>query len=288
MDRARGAAIVAVVVLHAELQAVGATGGDLPVVHEANTLLAPVRMPVLVLLSGMLLTPALARPPGRYLAGKARTLLWPYLVWSAIDLAHLQLRLRLQSGDESLTGEWVLRVLHAPPTYLWFLAYLLVYYVAALALPAVVRVVGGPALLAVTALAPAATFPGDRLTWLLGWFLVGDTLGRLLRRHLRPVTVPRGDVLGHVGRHSLVYYVSHLVVAILVTDVLGAAGDPGRWSVFLACVAVPLGTGALLVAARGHRVVDCLFEWPWARAAGSTAPRPAAPHGARGEGRGGP
>jgi uncharacterized membrane protein YcfT len=109
-----------VVVLHAELQVLGVTGEALPLVHEVDDLLVPVRMPLLVVLSGMLLTPALAKGPRRFVSGKARTLLSPELVWSGIDVVHLQLR--LWPRGESPSPEWVLRV-WAPPTYLWFLAY---------------------------------------------------------------------------------------------------------------------------------------------------------------------
>ena len=72
MDRLRGVAIVAVIVLHAELSARGASGQELPLVHTLNGALAPYRMPMLVALSGMLLTPALGKPWRTYLSGKVR------------------------------------------------------------------------------------------------------------------------------------------------------------------------------------------------------------------------
>lgn len=260
MDRLRGAAILAVVVLHAELQAVGATGGSLPAVHALNMVLGPVRMPLLVALSGILLAPALARPPRRYVVGKLRALAWPYLVWSAIDVAHLQWR--LSRTGESLSWSWVAQVAHDPPTYLWFLAYLLVYYLAALALPASARTVAAPCLLA---LAAYGVLPGDleRLAWLGGWFLVGDVVGRAARSRLVPRVVPGADPLSYVGRSSLVFYASHLTVAILVSDLLVAAGVVSPVAVFAACVAVPLAVGMALVEARRLRVVDALFVAPF-------------------------
>jgi surface polysaccharide O-acyltransferase-like enzyme len=264
MDRLRGGAILAVVVLHAELQAVGATGGSLPAVHTVNAWLEPVRMPLLVALSGVLLAPALAKPTRHYVVGKLRALAWPYLVWSAVDIAQLQWRLA-GTGD-SLSWSWVAQVVHDPPTYLWFLAHLLVYYLAALALPATARTVAAPCLLALAAALHLAD-PGAgavRLVWLGGWFLVGDVVGRAVRRRLVPRVASGRDPLGYVGRSSLVFYVSHLVVAIFVTDRLVSAGvhDPGV--VFAACVAVPLAVGTALVEGRRWQAVDALFVAPFA------------------------
>lgn len=262
MDRLRGAAILAVVVLHAELQARGATGRELPVVHAVNELLGPVRMPLLVLLSGVLLTPALDKPVGRYLHGKLTGLLWPYLVWSAIDIAQLQWRL-VQRG-ESLTWGWVAQVCYNPETYLWFLAYLFVYYLAARLMPAVLRTVAGPLMLALALGLPEDVLVPDvdKLVWLFGWFLVGDLAGRLVRHRLVPRTAAGPDPLGYVGRSSLVFYVSHLAVAIFVTDRLRSAGVDDATTVFAACVVVPLLVGALLVQGRRLPAVDALFAWP--------------------------
>lgn len=263
MDRLRGAAILAVVLLHAELQAVGATGESLPVVHALNGLLGPVRMPLLVAMSGVLLAPALAKPTRAYVVGKLRVLAWPYLVWSAVDIAHLQWRLG-RTGD-SLSWPWVAQVVHDPPTYLWFLAYLLVYYLAALALPPTARTVAAPGLLALAAALHLAD-PGAgaaRLAWLGGWFLVGDVVGRAARSRLVPRIASGADPLSYVGRSSLVFYASHLTVAILVSDRLVAAGVLSPTAILVTCVAVPLAAGAALVEARRFRVVDALFVAPF-------------------------
>lgn len=263
MDRLRGAAILAVLVLHAELVALDVTGGSLPAVHALNTVLGPVRMPLLVALSGVLLAPALTRSPRRYVVGKLRALAWPYLVWSAIDIAHLQWRLAREGG--SLDRWWVLRVLHDPPTYLWFLAYLLVYYLAALVLPARARTALAPALLALATVLHLAATDGSppRFVWLGGWFLVGDVVGRAIRVRLVPRVVHAPDPLAYLGRSSLVFYASHLSVAILVADALAGAGVASAVLVFTACTLVPLAVGAVLVEARRAAVVDALFVAPF-------------------------
>lgn len=258
MDRLRGAAILAVLVLHAELVASAATGRALPVVHTFNQLLGPVRMPLLVALSGLLLAPALAKPWRQFLDGKVRRLLWPYLVWSAIDLAMLQARL-LAEG-ESLHWSWVVRVLYDPVTYLWFLAHLFVYYAAAVVMPAPVRSVAGPGLLAAAYVLEGTLGPDlHRLLWLWGWFLLGDVVGRAVAHRLVRRVAAGPDPLGFVGRRSLVYYASHLVVALAVTDVLRWLGVSHVWVVFLASVLVPLVVGTLL--ARDRRL-DLLFTCP--------------------------
>ncbi|WP_107705918.1 acyltransferase family protein [Nocardioides allogilvus] len=255
MDRLRGAAMIAVVVLHAELSVRAASGHDLPLVHAVNGLLAPYRMPLLVALSGVLLTPALAKPWRSYLRGKVRALLWPYLVWVTLDTAYVAAR----AGG--LGWDYVAHLAYDPKTYLWFLAYLFVFYVVSLALPSWLRIAGGPLVLALAWQAdPTADW--HKLAWLLGWFLVGDTLGRVVRRWLRPAPVPPRDVLGFVGRNSLVFYVSHLIVIIFVTDLGAWLGVGSAALLFVLAVAVPLVVGTMLVHARGHSVVDALFAWP--------------------------
>lgn len=255
MDRLRGAAIIAVVVLHAELTTSATTGVVLPVVHTVNGLLSPYRMPVLVALSGMLLTPALSKPWRAYLSGKVRNLLWPYLVWVTLDTAYAAAR----AGG--MDWDYVARLAYDPRTYLWFLVYLFLFYLVGLGLPGWLRVVGGPLLVVVVAPSdPGAEW--HRLAALFGWFLMGDALGRLVRRRLSPAPVPRRDPLGYIGRNSLVFYVSHLMIIIAVTDVAVLLRLDRPVPLFLLAVAAALATGAVLVHSRRHRGVDALFVWP--------------------------
>ncbi len=255
MDRLRGAAILAVLVLHAELSARGATGETLPAVHAVNGWLAPYRMPLLVALSGVLLTPALGKPWWDYLSGKLRHLLWPYLVWVTLDTAYAAAR----AGG--LGWDYVARLAYDPRTYLWFLAYLFVFYLVSLALPGWLRVLGGPLLVLVIAPSdPGAEW--HKLVALFGWFLVGDVVGRLVRPRLTPAPVPRRDLLGSIGRSSLVFYVSHLMVMIAVTDAAVLLGLEGPVPLFVLAVVGSLTAGGVLVRGRRHRGVDALFAWP--------------------------
>ena len=111
MDRLRGAAILAVLVL--------------------------TRSSVPAALSGVLLTPALGKPWRAYLSGKLRHLLWPYLVW-----VHLGRRVRRTARRRARLGLRRPARLR-PRTYLWFLAHLFVFYLLGLALPGWLRVLGG-------------------------------------------------------------------------------------------------------------------------------------------------
>lgn len=255
MDRLRGAAIIAVLLLHAELGARTTSGHDLPLVHSVNELLSPYRMPMLVALSGVLLTPALAKGWRTYLGGKLRSLLWPYLVWVTLDTAYVAAR----AGG--IGWDYVAHLAYDPQTYLWFLAYLFSFYVVGVALPSWLRILGGPlALVLAWTSDPGADW--HKLVWLFGWFLVGDTVGRAVRRWLHPAPVPPRDALGFVGRNSLVFYVSHLMVVILVTDVATRLGVREPVTLFAPAVVVPLVVGTALVRGRRHRLVDGLFVWP--------------------------
>ncbi|HSV40260.1 MAG TPA: acyltransferase family protein, partial [Nocardioidaceae bacterium] len=117
MDSLRGLAIVLVVVFHADLEVAGATGSQLGVVHDVCELLGPVRMPLLMFLSGMLLTRSLAKGPRTYVVGKLEQIAWPYVVWSLLNLAQLKIQAVVE-GREMGWG-WVWRLAYDPPTYHW-------------------------------------------------------------------------------------------------------------------------------------------------------------------------
>lgn len=77
MDLLRGLAVLLVVVLHAASHG----GAEAEGWNLANRHLTPFRMPLLMLLSGMLLHRSLAKPMPMYLWGKAAAIVWPLLVW---------------------------------------------------------------------------------------------------------------------------------------------------------------------------------------------------------------
>ena len=120
MDLTRGAAILLVIVHHSIVIPVHEGTASPPLV-VLDAFFAPFRMPLLMFLSGMLLPRSLRKPPSEYFRGKARGLLWPYLLWSLIVLA--------LAGE--LTLSIVPNILIYPPTYLWYLWFLFVFYAIA-------------------------------------------------------------------------------------------------------------------------------------------------------------
>lgn len=89
IDYARGIAIILVVYRHVFE---GIKNSDLPVLNyiyyeHANTLFFSFRMPLFFVVSGMFVTTSLAkRGIKRFIENKARTILYPYFVWGALQI----------------------------------------------------------------------------------------------------------------------------------------------------------------------------------------------------------
>lgn len=174
MDFIRGLAIVLVILHHAEGQIRANVGSYPQVLVIANDLAAPFRMPLLMMLSGFLLSKSLNKPASRYLTGKIRSIAWPYLVWSSILVALLIMSGNVQGGQTPFGA--IASIFYNPPTYLWYLAYLLVFYVGALVLRPLgaARGWGMPLGLAAAAIVPDGNW--SRMLFLLVFFLLGDAL----------------------------------------------------------------------------------------------------------------
>jgi fucose 4-O-acetylase-like acetyltransferase len=84
MDLARGLAVSFVILLHCAtyLKDLGEPVPDW--LRTVNAAFRPLRMPLLVFLSGMLLNRSLTKPPFIFAYGKFRSLLWPYVVWVVV------------------------------------------------------------------------------------------------------------------------------------------------------------------------------------------------------------
>lgn len=212
MDTLRATAVFLVVLEHAVIL----TPGELPgAVEHANDLMTPFRIPTLMFLSGMLLHRSLAKPLREYVTGKVSRIAWPFLVWSAVILL-------VKIPGETPTGI-VHSVLLSPQSPMWYLAYLFVFYLVALVLPAGVR----PWVI-VPALVGAVLVPADgnweRFLCTLAFFLAGDLFarhaGRLTAalRH-RSILVPLvvlavalalASTLGHDVRYKALYAIPTL------------------------------------------------------------------------------
>lgn len=119
MDALRGLAVFLVVLQHStSFPRQRGTDLGLGFIDVSADILAPYRMPLLLLLSGMLLGPSVRKPLIGYYEGKVRKVLWPLLVWGVITgVAEAKVDLLL-TLDYWKSG----------PMHMWFLGVLLIYY----------------------------------------------------------------------------------------------------------------------------------------------------------------
>jgi fucose 4-O-acetylase-like acetyltransferase len=187
IDALRGLAVFLVVFEHAAVLIPGGAPHPLAVSVAA---LAPFRMPVLMFLSGMLLSRSLAKPRATFLRGKVSRILWPYLLWSVIFL------LLAVPGEPPPNA---LDELLLNPTYpTWYIGYLFLFYMLSLMLPARAR----SAAIAVCLLAAAMVdqlsaahivgsvmhFQVERLLFTLAMFFSGDFFVRHSQRIMQLLT----------------------------------------------------------------------------------------------------
>lgn len=164
MDFARGLCILLVILMHAT-GTVEAAGLEPPAgLTLFNQALEPFRMPLLMFLSGMLLSKSLDKPPYEYVRGKIFQIYWPYLLWSYADLATRG----LLASDLATQLPW------RAPTYLWYLYFLFLFYLVALALHRF-RMPLLPVILLCLALSPFAPsfLRLSRMLYLFPFFLLG-------------------------------------------------------------------------------------------------------------------
>ncbi|RYF61405.1 MAG: acyltransferase [Comamonadaceae bacterium] len=169
MDSARGLAILLVVFYHV-VSALVDNGISVP--HELvyfNRALAPLRIPALIFLSGLLLPRALGKSGLEYFSGKARFVLYPYLVWTALTAAN----------DARILHdpEWAHRIgksLLTAPFHTWFLAVLLGLYVVAWFVRSVSRTVLVAVSVAANLVVPEASpMILQEFAFLAGFFFLG-------------------------------------------------------------------------------------------------------------------
>ncbi len=117
MDLLRGGAVVLVVLFHA------ATAPGVPdALHVFNDAVGSLRLGALFLASGLLLDRSLAKGTARYFSGKARLIVWPYLLWSAVIM------LPLLGWSRGLDPAWWF---YPRGSHTWFLSALAGIYVIA-------------------------------------------------------------------------------------------------------------------------------------------------------------
>lgn len=282
MDLLRGAAVLLIVVYHSTTVPQLYELVDLPApVRHFNELLSPYRIPLLLVLSGLLLRRSLAKGSSRFIGGKISHILWPYVLWCLLIL--------LVTADWQQVGSvwfWL------GGNMLWYLPVLLFCYAAALA--NVVRApwwLAPPAMLAVLWIADPSTNVYIRFLWFGAFFFAGAALYRWKGRMVilpdwavlllaaasaavpalslaegkaehgpwafigsltgavvliwLGARVPRGrfsEVLEWYGRNSIVVYVGHALCMFAMVHWL-----PGAWFGHLTLGALLLGLVSLAV-----------------------------------------
>lgn len=126
MDALRGAAIILVIHLHVT-ENISKFPDTPQILMDLTNLIAPLRMPILVFLSGLLVSNSILKGKKEYFSGKIRNILYPFLIWTAIMYG-------LSYAKEVFLGDPMqatfLQALTVMPLYhLWFLEFLLIYYV---------------------------------------------------------------------------------------------------------------------------------------------------------------
>jgi fucose 4-O-acetylase-like acetyltransferase len=243
MDLLRGLAILLVVLDHAADQVRSRAPQSIEFIDVFNDAVSPFRMPALMLLSGMLLARSLDKPIKTYAVGKLGKIGWPYLIWSLIILGLLAATSSLTGG--TITVGRFARIFYDPPTYLWYLAYLLVFYAVCLFLRSgLIRGLLVPVLLATSAFLP---FELKRFVFLFAFFLLGDLISRY-RDNFDRITGKRSVIVsaaalgigtaiiagtGYTVRYEAVWAVGVIGMVVALIPLLKTASG-SRPGVFLA------------------------------------------------------
>lgn len=201
MDLLRGLAVILVVLMHASKLGTGAAveGGGWVV----NDILRPFRMPLLLVLSGLLLHHSLAKGVRHYIVGKLRGIVWPWLVWMAVMVVVL---------TEDIPADPV--AFFALGTPLWYLAVLGCSYALALITRRVPAVATAATLFVLADITQERNSLIPTYLWYSGFFFAGAALRSVLDRWqavrawvpaiLAVVAVVGG--LGQVARGSVLLF----------------------------------------------------------------------------------
>jgi hypothetical protein len=167
------------------------------------------------------------------------------------------------------------QLFYDPHTYLWFLAFLFCFHLLAGLASPLVRTLALPVLFwAAGQITDADT---HKFVWLFAWFLVGDLAARTLAGRV-PAPVVRASShlriapLATVGRSSLVYYASHMLVLVYAIPLLHSLGVGDPTLLWATAVVVTLLVGRALAQVQHRPGWKWLFGWP------RPAPTPARAH----------
>lgn len=283
MDLLRGAAVLLVVAWHV-VTVPPLLGAPTPEPLKAPLIaLSPYRIPALLFLSGMLLPQSLGKGLPRYVSGKIRHLLWPFVVWTLIMALVWPDLGRLLQDQTWWRGSY----------HLWFLGVLGACYLLAPLIRYIPAWVWPVPMVLLSQVAPHMGLV--RILWFGAFFFAGAALARWVRswqdtspllaavlgavavgygiaamvtpglyqiRHVPSFVVslvglaalvwvaPRLGRVGwleRAGRHSIVIYLVHFPVIALAYRALAAAGVDSWWVLAPVLLAVGVGVPWLLL-----------------------------------------
>lgn len=126
IDIVRAVAILGVVFVHSVRLTSAAIRTEFQWLENANLVFTPLRIPLLFLLSGLLVAKSLEKSKSRFVLGKMRRLLYPFLLWTVLYFL-FQFSIDHQMSLSNLVTQFV-----DPQGVVWFIGYLFLYYLLAL------------------------------------------------------------------------------------------------------------------------------------------------------------
>jgi fucose 4-O-acetylase-like acetyltransferase len=142
IDAARGIGIVLVVLGHVNAGLFGAALADpspRSFLHQLSYFIYNFHMPLFALLSGAMAPRSVAKPGSVFWSDKLGTLVYPYVVWSVLQLV-VQIQMSHATNNPASWAD-LLRIFYDPPMQFWFIYCLVIWY----ALYRAVVLVGGGA-----------------------------------------------------------------------------------------------------------------------------------------------
>lgn len=210
MDQLRGIAVLLIVVFHA---------GEVPValgwegstrVSEFGLALRPFRVPLLMVLSGLMVGRSLAKPLPGYVRGKVRHVVWPWAIWTLAMIP-----LGLEWLDPATLEFWV------SSTHTWYLVALAFVYALALVTRRVPALLVSAAMIALHELGVVGWPPALDILWFGAFFFVGAWLAGVRDALLE---VPRAAVATVAVTTVLLTVILDMSVRSMATFAVSVAG----------------------------------------------------------------
>lgn len=301
MDFARGLCIALVVMVHTRSAFLGDNLPMPPALEALNLFMDPFRIPLLMFLSGMLLSKSLSKPAGPYFWGKFNLIFWPFLIWSQI----------IYASEGRLTLEYILKTPISAPSVLWYLWFLTAFYglaflinrwrlpilpimavslIASELLPSFIRMDRFAALFVMFLAGHLAAqhldrLSGRKLLGILGLAIaiaggVWSVTVAPIKYDARFILVPFGLIafilafaqhyttsaltapVEWIGRNSMLFYAAHMPIILLMLNGLQRVEGLGPWAIYLGAFAAAMLAGALLQVLRTRsQFVAALFDF---------------------------